>query len=529
MEADHILMAIGQDNHCPWIERDVGIQFDKWDCPILDEDTLQSSNPKMFFGGDAALGPENIIWASAHAHKAAISIHLFCQGLDLKADRPPEGVNLISQKMGVHEWSYDSEHDPAARFLVPHVERKVALSNIKVEVELGFDEDLGAKEAQRCLNCDVQTVFADKLCIECDACVDICPMDCITFTENAEEDSLRVRLTAPAAQRRAGSVCVGRTSDRPGDGQRRRRLRALRPVRGALSHQCVGHAEIGFSHSAVGVILRMTSFNDFVIRFANVNGSGSASANGMFAKALFRMGVPVATRNIFPSNIQGLPTWFEVRVSENGYLGRREGVDIMVAMNAETYDEDVACLKPGGYLIYDNTRPLASHLKRDDIVEIGIPLTDLLLPVFTDIKQRGLFKNITYLGALSALLNIELDVITGMVSKQYKGKDDLIAPNITALEIGRDYAQAVSALSAAAAGSPRGRTERAIMIDGNAATRSVPYTAVRPYAPGTRSRPPRRLPRPSSSMPTGLRIDPIRVSANLPSCRQRTSSPPSAW
>ena len=185
----------------------------------------------------------------------------------------------------------------------------------------------------------------------------------------------------------------------------------------------------------------MTIYNDFVIRFANVNGSGSASANGMFAKALFRMGVPVATRNIFPSNIQGLPTWFEVRVNEQGYLGRREGVDIMVAMNAETYTEDLACLKPGGYLIYDNTKPLAQKLRRGDITEVGIPLTDLLLPVFSDIKQRGLFKNITYLGALSALLDIELDVITGMVSKQYKGKDDLIAPNIKALEIGRNYAQ----------------------------------------------------------------------------------------
>lgn len=186
----------------------------------------------------------------------------------------------------------------------------------------------------------------------------------------------------------------------------------------------------------------MTTYNDFVIRFANVNGSGSASANGMFAKALFRMGLPVATRNIFPSNIQGLPTWFEVRVSEKGYLGRREGgVDIMVAMNAETFVEDVASVKPGGYLVYDNTKPLAAHLVRDDITEIGIPLTDLLLPVFTDIKQRGLFKNITYLGALSALLNIEFDVITGMVAKQYKGKDALIAPNIQALEIGRNYAQ----------------------------------------------------------------------------------------
>lgn len=185
----------------------------------------------------------------------------------------------------------------------------------------------------------------------------------------------------------------------------------------------------------------MTSYNDFVIRFANVNGSGSASANTMFAKALFRMGLPVATRNIFPSNIQGLPTWFEVRVSEKGYLGRREGMDIMVAMNAETLTEDVAGLRPGGYLVYDNTKPLARHLRRDDVTEIGIPLTELLLPVFPDIKQRGLFKNITYLGALAELLNIEFDVITGMVSTQYKGKDALIAPNITALEIGRSYAR----------------------------------------------------------------------------------------
>jgi len=182
-------------------------------------------------------------------------------------------------------------------------------------------------------------------------------------------------------------------------------------------------------------------YNDFVIRFANVNGSGSASANGMFAKALFRMGIPVATRNIFPSNIQGLPTWFEVRVNENGYLGRREGVDIMVAMNAETYTEDVASVKPGGYLLYDNSKPLAKELRRSDITDIGIPIARLLLSEFDDIKQRGLFKNIVYLGALAELLNIEFDVITGMVSTQYKGKDQLIKPNIHALEIGRTYAR----------------------------------------------------------------------------------------
>lgn len=185
----------------------------------------------------------------------------------------------------------------------------------------------------------------------------------------------------------------------------------------------------------------MTTYNDFVIRFANVNGSGSASANGMFAKALFRMGIPVSTRNIFPSNIQGLPTWFEVRVNEAGYLGRREGVDLMVAMNAETYAEDVASVKPGGFLLYDNSKPLARELRRTDITEIGIPIATLLLSEFDDAKQRGLFKNICYLGALSALLNIEFDVITDMVSVQYKGKDDLIRPNIHAMEIGRRYAR----------------------------------------------------------------------------------------
>ena len=198
IECDHILMAIGQENHCPWIERDIGIEFDKWDCPILDEVTLQSTHPKIFFGGDSAFGPENIIWASAHAHQAAISIHLACQGKDPKDERPPEGLNLISQKMGVHEWSYDAEHDASKRFIVPHANRSRSLDNIKVEVELGFDELLGSREAQRCLNCDVQTVFTERLCIECDACVDICPMDCITFTNNAEEEALRDYLTAPA-------------------------------------------------------------------------------------------------------------------------------------------------------------------------------------------------------------------------------------------------------------------------------------------------------------------------------------------
>ena len=185
----------------------------------------------------------------------------------------------------------------------------------------------------------------------------------------------------------------------------------------------------------------MTTYNDFVIRFANVNGSGSASANGMFAKALFRMGVPISTRNIFPSNIEGLPTWFEVRASAARCHGRREGVDLMVAMNAETYEEDVAAIVPGGYLLYDNSAGLDRRLFRRDVNEIGVPISKLIVAAYSDPRQRKLFKNIVYVGALSALLNIDFDVITGMVSTQYRGKDELIAPNIRALEMGRNYAR----------------------------------------------------------------------------------------
>lgn len=185
----------------------------------------------------------------------------------------------------------------------------------------------------------------------------------------------------------------------------------------------------------------MTTYNDFVIRFANVNGSGSASANSMFAKSIFRMGIPVATRNIFPSNIQGLPTWFEVRVSDEEHFGRRDFVDLMVAMNAETYAQDVKAVRSGGYLFYDNSKPLSRDLNRTDIVEIGIPISMLVQPEFADPKQRQLFKNIVYLGALSSLLLIDFDVLTSMVSEQYKGKDNLILPNIHAMELGRNYAQ----------------------------------------------------------------------------------------
>ncbi|HEV2562506.1 MAG TPA: FAD-dependent oxidoreductase [Rhizomicrobium sp.] len=197
IECDDVLVAVGQENAFPWIERDVGIEFDRWDMPKVDQTTFQSTNPKVFFGGDAAFGPKNIIWAVAHGHEAAVSIDLFCNGKDVTV-RPSPLVNLASQKMGIHEWSYDNDVSLDLRFKVPHAAKELTLRNMKVEVELGFDRDLAFKEAQRCLNCDIETVFETKLCIECDACVDICPMDCITFTPNAPEDELRTQLLAPA-------------------------------------------------------------------------------------------------------------------------------------------------------------------------------------------------------------------------------------------------------------------------------------------------------------------------------------------
>ena len=195
---DDVLVAVGQENSFPWIERDIGIEFDdRWDMPKVDTQTFASTHPKVFFGGDAAFGPKNIIWAVSHGHDAALSIHKILSGEDI-TERPLPEVRIVSQKMGIHEWSYDNDISADKRFRVPQRDKVVALRDIRTEVELGYDVELALKEAERCLNCDVQTVFSTPLCIECDACVDICPMDCITFTENGEEADLRTRLTAPS-------------------------------------------------------------------------------------------------------------------------------------------------------------------------------------------------------------------------------------------------------------------------------------------------------------------------------------------
>ena len=197
IECDDVLLAVGQENSFPWIERDIDIEFNQWDMPIIDEVSFASSREGVFFGGDAAFGPKNIITAVAHGHQAALSIDLFCQGEAIE-ERPERGVTLVSQRMGIHDWSYNSEIHHDHRYKVPMVEQSKALSSIKIEVELGFNPLQGYDEAQRCLNCDVQTVFEEKLCIECDSCVDVCPMDCISFVTNGEEDDLRARLQAPS-------------------------------------------------------------------------------------------------------------------------------------------------------------------------------------------------------------------------------------------------------------------------------------------------------------------------------------------
>jgi ferredoxin len=194
---DDVILAIGQENAFPWIERDIGIDLDRWNVPVVGKTTFQSTRPEVFFGGDAAFGPKNIIWSVEHGHQAAISIHKFCQG-DSVAVRMPRGVTLSSRKMGMHEWSYKNEYNAAERRLVPHVGLVERFKKVNVEVELGFTAEQAALEVQRCLNCDVQTVFSAKLCIECDACIDICPVDCLTIAPDGSEAQLRTRLKAPA-------------------------------------------------------------------------------------------------------------------------------------------------------------------------------------------------------------------------------------------------------------------------------------------------------------------------------------------
>jgi ferredoxin len=197
IECDDVILAIGQENSFPWIERDIGIEFDEWEVPTVDKVTFQSTREGVFFGGDAAFGPENIIWAVAHGHQAAISIHKYCLGESL-TERLPDAVDVHTSKMGLHEWAFSNAYDPNPRKVVPQVPMENRFKGLDIEVELGFGEEEWRVEVERCLNCDVQTIFFNEKCIECDACIDVCPTQCLTMTQDADEDELRTKLKAPA-------------------------------------------------------------------------------------------------------------------------------------------------------------------------------------------------------------------------------------------------------------------------------------------------------------------------------------------
>ena len=273
----------------------------------------------------------------------------------------------------------------------------------------------------------------------------------------------------------------------------------------------------------------LESTNDFVVKFANVNGSGSASANRLFAKSILRMGVPISSRNIFPSNIQGLPTWYEVRVSAAGYLGRRGGVDLMVAMNPQTWDKDVASVEPGGYLLYDSTKPIPPARLRDDINVVGVPLTEICNREYSDPRQRQLFKNIMYVGALSALLDMDVAEIERLIGEQFKGRDELISANTSALQIGRDH---VLRQMKCPLGLRLEHAEASVTGSSSTATAqplSVASMAAPPSPPGIRSR--LRPPWPKPSCASAGAIAPIRYPARIASAssRRRTRWRPSAW
>ena len=422
IECDDVLVAVGQENAFPWIESDAGCAFGKDGLPAVDPVTFQSSLPTVFFGGDAAFGPKNIITAVAHGHEAAISIDAFCRGEDPRA-RPAPMTNLVSQKMGIHEWSYDNAITLDRRFAVPQVENAMALKNVKTEVELGLPTRAGLgggaalpqlRRPDGFLRARLHRVRRLRRHLP----------DGLHFVR-AQCARGRVAPLAhrAGAQSFAGDLCLGACQDRADHGQGRRSLPALRALRRTLSDRGVGHAEVHHRDGPGGTRMPIHAVNDFVIRFANVNGSGSASANLLFARSIMRMGVPIAPRNIFPSNIQGLPTWYEVRVSEQGCLGARGGADILVAMNPQTFTQDIAAIEPGGYLFYDSTRPMPPSALRDDLTVLGMPLTEICAAEYDDPRQRQLYKNIVYVGALAALLDIDVAVMEKLAAETFKGKE----------------------------------------------------------------------------------------------------------
>ena len=349
----------------PWIERDLGIEFDRGACPVVDQVTMGSTQPEGVLRRRRGLRPKNIIWAVAHGHEAAISIDNFCTGRDPPTVRPPrepESARRWASTSGATTTPSRTTGATACRWAAT----SIALKDLKVEVELGFDRGLGCRRRSAASTATCRPSFRVRCASSAMPASTSARWTASPSRRNGPEADLRTRLNAPAPNLTQDLYVSAPPEDRPRHGQGRGRVPPLRPVRRALPDRGLGHAEVpprSGTHAQAGPACPAPNrsprtTNDFVVKFANVNGSGSASANRLFARSILRMGVPVASRNIFPSNIQGLPTWYEVRVCEAGWRGRRGGVDLMVAMNPQTWDKDVAEIEPGGYLLYDSTRPM---------------------------------------------------------------------------------------------------------------------------------------------------------------------------
>jgi 2-oxoglutarate ferredoxin oxidoreductase subunit alpha len=274
---------------------------------------------------------------------------------------------------------------------------------------------------------------------------------------------------------------------------------------------------------------RIEAINDFVVKFANVNGSGSASANELFARSFLRMGIPVSPRNIFPSNIQGLPTWYEVRVTERGWLGRRGGVDMMVAMNPQTWEQDLKEVEPGGYLFYDNTKVIPHSRLRPDIHVVGMPLTEICNSTYSNPRERQLFKNIICLGALAGMMGIDVDAIISLIAEQYKGKERLLQPNVQALRLGLNYAASHLHDAIGLKAKMANAVGQRIFMEGNAAVALGAVYGGQPYAPGTRLRLPRRWLRLFKVIVPSLGLIPKLANIVMRSCKLKTSWLPSVW
>src|ERR1019366_3875472 len=325
-------------------------------------------------------------------------------------------------------WSYHNDYNPALRQKMTHVDLLKRFEQLNTEVELGFTAEQTVREVQRCLNCDVQTVLSAPLCIECDACIDVCPVQCLTITHNGTEQELRQRVLVPATNLDQ-TLFVSEALPQTG--------RVMLKDENLCAHRA-GYGRV----MSPGVTLARpaTRVNDFAVKLANVNGTGSASANSLLMQAIFRMGVPGAGKNLFPSNIQGLPTWYEIRVNADGWTARAPEYDLMVAMNAQTYDQDIREVCKGGYVLYDSTWPLDAQLHRDDVTFLGVPLAQLCNEKFKTPRERILMKNIAYTGTLVALLGIDMELIAELLDEKYAGKARLRDSNHVALRLGYDHA-----------------------------------------------------------------------------------------